>query len=804
MIKYYRPLLIGLSLLSSAAAIAQNSVTGKIVDKASNPVPYANVILLNAQDSVSVYKGAVSEESGVFRFSEIEKNDYLLKISFVGFEDYLRKINVSKDEDLGEFMLSENVSNLGEVDIRVKNPTVKREVDRLVFNVANTSLSSGNSWDILRKTPGVIATNGTLQVRNQGVQVYINDRKVYLTASELRDLLESYAAENIESVEVIMNPPARYDAEGGAILNIVTSKGISIGYKGSVDAAWTQAIFPKYNLGTSHYYKTDKLNLFANYSFSPRKEFKEDESFINFMDEDEEVFSRWETDFERTTRSNAHNANIILDYELDEKNTLNFSSNVLYSPNKTFKNEVFTDIPTQLNMPYSDLLTNSSLGEDQVNFAADLEFRHKMDKEGAEISARGHFTRYEQDRQQDVATNYYTGGGDLFSTYAFSTAAQQEINIYVGQIDYVTPLGSTNFEAGVKTSIINSLSGIDYFDVMGSEETYNSQLSDQFSYDEKIFAGYLSFAKDWDVWSMKGGLRGEFTDRTGFSEAMQQEDNRDYFELFPTFYLQHRISNNHSLTFDYSRRIQRPRYESLNPFRYFLTEYNFNAGNPDLGAAISNNFNLNYSLKNAYFFDLYYRDNGPSVSVLSFQDNENTVLRNVNVNLLESFSYGLDITHGRSLTDFWYTYAYVSLFHEEQTFLALESNNAEVSNEIDGFFGMWSNSFTLSKDGTFSGDLTLTYISDWLTGSYYLDPMTTLSFGVRKTLWNNRAEVTLHVEDALNETNTWMRADYLNQDNGFFARPESRYVRVGFKYNFGNFRLSDNERSIEAAERDRL
>jgi len=255
---------------------------------------------------------------------------------------------------------------------------------------------------------------------------------------------------------------------------------------------------------------------------------------------------------------------------------------------------------------------------------------------------------------------------------------------------------------------------------------------------------------------------------------------------------------------DYSRRIDRPRYESLNPFRYFLNENNFNAGNPNLKAAISNNFNLNYTLQNQYFFDVYYRDHGNSPATLGFQDNQNLTIRNVSANLLSDRSYGLDILHGRSITKFWYSQVYMSVFHDENSFLAIESNDQEVTNEVDAFFGQFYNSLTLSKDETFSGNLTLTYVSDYISGSYKFDPMTTLSIGLRKTFWKNRAELSLNFEDILDETNTRLTSKYLNQDNSFFAREELRYVRIGFKYNFGNFRLQDNKRSIDAAERDRI
>ena len=802
MIRKYRLPFLSILFFAFSAATAQNSVEGKVVDSTDKPVAYANVILLNAKDSTTVYKGAVSRENGNFNFEEIASEKYLLKVSFVGYEDFLKKIEVSEDENLGKISLKQTAANLDEVSINYKNPSVERKVDRLVFKVENTTLSSGNSWDILKKTPGVIMANNSLQVRNQGVEVYINDRKVQLSASELQTLLENYSAENIQSVEVITNPPARYDAEGGAILNIVTTSAISPGYKGSVNAAWTQAIFPKYTFGTSHYQKSEKLNLFANYSFNPRKEFKNDFSYINFRD-NTGILSRWETDFERTTRSKAHNANLMLDYYMDERNTLSFSANGLYSPNKTFDNEVNTQIDNP-NSEDSSFYTNSGLEEDQANIGMDLEFKHKLQNPGAQLSAKTHYTHYDQTRVQDVLTRYFDASEDLTDANQFYSDAQQEINIFTGQVDYVTPWGSTSFETGVKASFIDSESGIDFYDVNNGTEEFNQDLSDNFLYDENIYAAYMSLAKDWESWSVKGGLRGELTDRAGVSRSMEQVDSREYFELFPTFYLMHTFSPKHSMTFDYSRRIQRPRYESLNPFRYFLNENNFNAGNPDLRAAISNNFNLNYTFKNEYFFDLYYRDNGNSPATLSFQDNQARNIRSVSVNMLESSSYGLDISHGRSITNWWYAYAYTSFFHEEQTFLALESGNAEVTNEIDGFYGTLYNSLIISKDGTFTGELTFTYVSDWLSGSYYLEPMTTLSIGLRKTLWNNRAELTLNIEDALDETNTWMRSRYLNQDNGFFAEPESRYVRLGFKYNFGNFRLSDNQRAVEAAERERL
>lgn len=794
----FAPLFI---LLIPYVFFSQSDLSGNILDQNEEPIAFANVILLNAEDSTSVYKGTVSEEDGTFLLENVENSRYLLKITYVGYQDYLKRIKVQGSTNLQTIKITEASDALDEVTIQARKPKITKEIDRIVFDVENSNLSTGNTWDILRKSPGVIDNQGALMVRNSAVQVYLNDRKIYLSSSELKTLLESYSAENIKSIEIITNPPAKYDAEGGAILNINTSKAIAAGYKGSVEGTYTQAIYPKFKLGTSHYFQGDKLNVFANYSFSPRKDYKNDDSYINFM-RNGELFSRWDTDFTRTTTSRAHNANAILDYELSEKSSLNFSVNANFSPNREFDNDVATEIRNSQRELDSTLITDSRVSTNQENVALNLGYDTSFES-GASLSVKGHYTKFNQDRTQHVFSRYLDPSGDGLNALEFDTDAAQDIDIFTTQVDYTGSIGSSSFETGAKFSGINSESKIDYMNAGELQDLYDN-LSDDFLYDEDIYAAYASLSHDWEKWSGKIGLRGEYTDRQGESVVLDQINNREYFELFPTAYLQYRASENHSFTLDYSRRINRPRYESLNPFRYFLNETNFNAGNPNLIASISNNFNFNYTLKNSWFFDAYYNNLGESPETLVFQDNQNLTIRNVSRNLLDSKSYGINIFHGRSLTDFWYAQFYTSLFHQDNTFLAIESNNAEVTREAQGIQAYNYSIFTLSKDGTFEGTMFIQYVSDYLSGSYKLDPMTTVSVGVRKTLWNNRAEISLDFNDVFNSTNTRLTSDYLNQSNSFASFEENRNVLIGFKYNFGNFRLKDNERTIDEAERERL
>ncbi len=800
----FRLLVLIMPLIMPLFLSAQTyEVSGAVKDRNNEAVGYANVLLLQVSDS-AVVQGASTDEAGRFTITNVPPKTYFLKASYIGSSSNLIAIDVREDIAIGTIIIENSSFDLDGVEVTAINPTVVRKADRLVFNVENTIASLGNSWDVLRKTPGVIMVNDQLKIKNQTPTVYLNNRKVQLTNAEIKNLLEGVSGNNIQSVEVIMNPPANYDAEGGPVLNIITSKNLTPGYKGSVNGDYTQAIYSKFSLGTSHYFKTQKLSVFANYTISPRKENKLDDGHINFIDNNDDIYARWNSEFNKITRSRAQNANLILDYNFDDRNTFNITSNLAFSPNKTFENKSVINMRNAQFALDSTQVSLGDLGSDQTNFAIDLNYVHAFKDDAGSLSFNGHYTNFIEDRFQSVSSDYFDNNDDFIRNFSFRTNSNQDISIVTGQADYVATFEKMTFEAGGKFSNISSRNEINYFDVVGNDQTVNSSLSDTFDYDETVVAGYVSMVHNWEKWSMKFGLRGEQTDARGKSFSVLETNNQNYFELFPTFYTLFTPSENHSFSFDYGRNLKRPRYEDLNPFRYFLNENNFNEGNPTLRPNFSHNFNLNYTLKSTFFFDLYYRDNGANITTLSFQDNQAQVIRQVRQNALESNSYGLDFTYYKSITNKWFLFAMSSIFHEDETFLAIESGNIPVKNEVDGFFIYLGNSLTLSKDGTFTGELNLTYYSKLLEGSYVWSEFTNLTFGLRKTLWNNRATISVSSEDILGKANPILSSIYLNQDNSYFPMPETQFIRFGFTYNFGNFGLKERQKSIDKIERDRL
>lgn len=791
---------IGL-LFCCATLLAQEkaSISGSLASENGSPIVFANVLLLSEDDAIIL--GTITEEDGTFLFASIAPGSYKVKTSFIGFEDYISKLFAVKDAyDLPEIIVKESAEILDETTLISKKPTIVRKADRLVFNVENTILSSGSTLDILKRTPGVVVNQDKITVRNEDVVVYLNNRRVQLDTEEVQALLLSLGGDAIKSVEVLQNPPAEYDAEGGPVLNIITSKAVSVGYKGNVNARGTYGIFPKHAFGTSHFFKSKKTSLFVNYSYNPRKDSHRNLNSIRYQDD--AITTVWDQDLERKKWTQAHNANLIFDYKISDHTALNIAVVGLYSPDEF----IFARSPTAITSPTApnlNIFTESRLRGERANVGLDLKLERTL--ENGSLSTNVHFTTFNRERSQRLNSRYTDENGALFRTVRFNSFSDQDIEIYTGQIDYETSIEKVALQAGVKAAVIDSRSRINFPLIQDDGNSgLDAAQNDDFFYDENVFAGYVSVARDWDKWSAKAGLRAEQTNSKGTSVILNTINELDYFEWFPSTFVQYAHSDNHSFSFDYARRLDRPRYQDLNPFSFFLNENNFDQGNANLLPAFSHRFNLNYTLNGDYSFDLYYRDNGENIIILPFQDNENQVLRTVRQNALASQSWGIDFTHGKSIANWYYLYTYLSAFHEEETFLAVESGNVRRTNAVDGFYAYIGNYLTLSKDKTLTGEVSLEYLSRFLSGSYVQNPTTAINVGIQKTFWKKRGTLQVNFNDVLNRANALLTSRYLNQNNNYFILNETQNVQVGFTYKFGNFRLDDNNREISTDEGERI
>ena len=548
---------------------AQNfSVSGKVVDANNNPIVLANVIILT-EDGNTFLKGTSTDDNGFFSINNLSQETYFIKISFIGFEEFEQIIILSGNLDLKEIQLNETPESLDEVTIIAKKPTITRKPDRLIFNVENTAITEGSTLGVLKSTPGIIVSEGSINIKSAPATVYINNRKVQLTSEELITLLESAPANSIKSVEVITNPPASYDADSGSVINIIMTKNLVTGYRGSVFTNYTQGVFPRYNAGTSHYFKNNKINLNLNYSYTNQKINRDQDDTVNYLDDSNDIDQIWNSNINRNTWSETHNLNLNFDYYFDDKNTLSLTSTGLYTPYYKYQLRNNTNI-TDENLVFQSRFTADNLSRDnKYNIGTDLIFRHDFEN-NAHLTFNAHYTIYDYNRDQNVFTNNYDENNVFDESSEFNTIANQNTNIISGKIDYSLPINETSsFDAGLKYSNVNTDSDITKFDIVGGSEIIDTNNTNAFKYDEKVFAAYTNYAKSWDKWDLNLGLRVEQTNIEGESLSLSETNTQDYLNWFPNASLSHQLLENVSIYGSYKRSIYRPSYTDLNPFTFF-------------------------------------------------------------------------------------------------------------------------------------------------------------------------------------------------------------------------------------------
>ncbi|WP_181364021.1 TonB-dependent receptor domain-containing protein [Algibacter marinivivus] len=793
-------------IFTSICFSQQFAISGNVIDLNNKPIAYTNVVIVSKENS-EIIKGATTNDDGVFRIENIDKGNYIIKISFLGFENYSKDLELKANIDLGLILLKENNQELEGVIVLAKRPTIKRLVDRLVFNVENSTLSNNNVLDVLKHTPGVLVNNDKITIKQSTPIIYINDRRVHLSSNEVQQLLEGTSASNIKAIEVITNPPAKYEAEGGSVLNIVTNKNIIAGYNGSVFGNYKQGSeFPKYSLGTSHFFKAKKLNTYLNYSISPRKDFRSSNEFVNFIDAGQTT-SSWETDFEHVRETSNQNINANIDYEIDKRNSLGFATSMLISPRKNTQtnSNSTTDVFGSNKILDSTFITDNRKVDETFNMAFTLDYIHKFKKEGEKLLISAHHTNYDFSSFQNVDTDYLFPDESLIRSNRFQTFSSQEIKLYTGQLDYELPINDSGlFEAGAKVSNINSKSILTQYNFENDVREQDFQNSDTFLYDETNYAIYSSYSKDWDSWGLKLGLRAELTNVRGNSLTSNTNNNSKYAKIFPSLYISHKLNDENELYFNYSKRIYRPRYKQLNPFKSFLNDNTYITGDPNLQPRIDNQFILGYTFNEYYTFELYYRhENDPALQYF-YQDNDRNVLVYQYTNLDESVSYGLDFTTYKALNNFWNLYVLSSVFYYKNSFNPIDSN-------IDSFDGeQWSlyaeivNYFTFLKDNSLLAEISFNYLSPTNDGPTDTSFISSLDINIRKTLWKNRASINLGILDVFNTQNFNSTTRYLSQDIFSKFQFENRMLVFGFNYKFGNFKLENNKKEIDVVERNRL
>jgi outer membrane receptor protein involved in Fe transport len=789
-----------LCALSFALFSQEFSISGKVMDSNNTPVELANVVIFT-EDGTTFFEGTSTDENGFFKLNNLLESTYLIKISFIGYEDFEQKIILSGHLDLKTIQLNETPESLGEVTVIAKKPTITRKPDRLIFNIENTALTEGSTLSVLKNTPGVIVSEGNINIKSAPATVFINNRRVQLTSDELMQLLESAPANSIKSVEVITNPPASYDADSGAVINIIMSKNLVTGYRGNAYTNYTQGVFPRYNVGTSHYFKNNKVNLNVNYNYTNQKINRDQDDVVNYLNPSNEVEEIWRSNVNRNTWSETHNLNLNFDYYIDDKNTLSLTSTGLYTPYFKYQIRNNTNI-TDANLNFLSRFTADNLSRDnKYNIGSDLIFRHDFDN-SANLIFNAHYTTYDYKRDQDVLSNFFDQNNVFNDSSEFNTAANQVTEIITGKVDYSLPINETSsFEAGIKYSNVNTDSDITKLDIINGSEVIDPNNSNAFIYDENVFAAYSNYSKSWEKWDINLGLRVEQTRIEGESVTLSEINTQDYLNWFPNVSISHQILENTSIYGSYKRSITRPSYTDLNPFTFFLNENTVVLGNPNLVPSYRDHYKIGTNFLEYFTVEAYYMNYDGDIVELPRQNNETNVISYTPTNLDKKVDFGFDFAFDYYPTNTWNLYFVTSFYN-----ISEEANFGEGFVELDQWsnYSILQNSFSLLEDRSLNVNFTLTWVGKNLQQLQTVEDRLFSELSVSKTVLNKKGIISLSVEDLFNMQDSDLRLGYLNQSSSSFVDSDNRFIKLGFRYNFGNTKLNTNERTTSAEERQRL
>ena len=788
------------SLIVSLTYSQEFEITGLVLDEDKKPMVLVNVLLLTQEGDF--IKGTVTNDNGIYQFFTIKEGTYQIIASYIENTVESPLIQLFKNIEIEPLVLN-NAQQLDEVVVTQKKPVIEHMADRHVFNIENTALSDNDIWSVLKRTPGVMVMNNKLLVNgSSNVNIMINGKRVNLPEDDIMNLLSGNSAGNVESIEVITSPPAKYSAEGGLLINIKMKKNLVSGYNGSVFNRYTQGVLPKHTLGMDHFFKGKKIDFSTNYSFSHNRDWTRYTDITSFFNNGQPS-ETWTAEQKSISNEKSHTLNLFLDVQLDEKNTISITSNSSYSPNVIDDYTSETEIEDTFGATTARLAGLNISNKDVFNTAYYLDWVHKLNEKGAELSFNTHFTYYDYKLKQELNNNFVEGESEFITEDTFNVASNQIINLYSAQTDLIQPVGEhSTMETGLRYASINSEASIVQSGFDQNTEGVGLTESGIFNYDEKIYAGYISLNNNWENWKLNLGIRAEYTDTKGELNTEPEANARSYMNWFPTMALSYTIDKNAFYLKSY-RRIRRPRYNIINPFEYYFSANSIMAGNPNLKPAYTDYVQFDYVYDKAYKLVLFAGKKYNEQSQQVFQDNTTNIIRTQYINLESNNYYGADVSVSKDITSYWNLFLLVSHYYDKDSFTDLNTNTI-VENSIWTTHTRATNSFTLLSDKSLYADLTYTHFSPRISGNTKFAAFGKLGLSLRKTLWSKAASISFAVEDIFNDGNIYGTRNYLDQNSSSYNRRENRLFIFGFRYKFGNTQIKDNWKRKDTDEGKRL
>lgn len=781
---------------------AQVKVTGKVHTTHNIPLPLATAYLMKANSAI-ILKAVVTNEAGEYQFLDVGPGSYLVEAKMVGYtSNRSGTFDINKsDHSLTVIHLDADNRKLQEVTVEGRRPMVESKPGKLILNVENSPLAAGNNaLDIVQRAPGVsLDNNNNLQLMGQsGVAVTIDGRQTYMSGEQLLNFLKSTDGNQIKSVEVITSRSAKDDAEGAVgTINIVLKKNRMEGFNGSFNLTAGRGEKFRGNSSLSLNYKKNNTTLFGSYAYSDEK--FDRKLYLDRIIQNDGKKKYFEQKSTLNEEERNHSYRFGVEQKTSSRNTLtvqfNGSNNTEYNENNSR-----TNIGKAVSI-YDTILISSSTFKELFNrYSANLNNEFRIDSNGRKLTVDLDWSKFKSSKGVDYRNQYFNPGMKPIAPVEPEHSGMPiGIDIYVAKLDYEHPLSkNSKLEMGAKYSNVKSDNDLLFEIFENNQWTKDVTRTNHFVYKEQIAAGYLDYNNSIGKWSLKAGLRGEYTFSDGNSLTMNKRVKRSYFELFPNANLTYSLNENHILSLGYTRKVTRPNYRQLNPFDYYIDKLTFERGNPYLNPQFSNEFTLSYTLLQRY---------NVTLGVNNVRD---AIVESMGQDSVKGTTWVIRENLGKNLT------SYVNLNIPVTVFKVWSMNNniTGIYFDFDGmiaglpvkrksFLLQAMSMHTLKLSKSLSANVNLRYFSPFKYNVYDLESRWDMELGATKTFKDQRSSLKLAVSDVFNTGNQNLTTNFGPFDSSIRQYQDRRVIRLTYSYKFGNLKNNYRKKDTSNEEKER-
>ncbi|MEJ1240322.1 outer membrane beta-barrel protein [Chryseolinea sp. T2] len=795
---------LGLMLaLLSTCLCAQSRLTieGHVIDAKNDVVSFATVLLKHVSDS-TLLQGTTSGEKGEFQFTEVLPGRYYVQVQFVGYETFKGCAIAlgTKSITIEPIVLSEKTKLLKEVTIQGQRPTVVQEDGKLILNVSNTVIgSSGSAIELLVQAPGVsVDQNDQISLNGKsGITILLDDKVTYLQPSELAALLRSMNASNIASIEIITNPGARFDAAGSSgVINIKSKKKMLTGFNGSAQMGIGIGRYPKIPADVNLNYRTKKWVYFlsANYNFNKRfSDVTMDRS--SYPNGAPTYFDLYTKRVQRLTTRSWHFGT---EWQWNEKNSITISTTGSVN-NRDSDALTVTNIGSSESGEPDSTFTVSDLQYYNWRYqTAALGFKHLFKKQGQELTFDADYSIYSFDLGDDISVEKQ----DVLAADQYNITSTQPtaFNVIAARLDYTFPVNTkTTFEIGMKVSEVKTRSDVTYRNNQSGKFTLDTARSNDFDYTEIITAAYANLKSSVAGFQTQLGLRAESTSYDGVSVLKGQSISRNYFKIFPTFNTFKNVTESYRIGLSYSYRIDRPAYNDLYPFVFYIDPFSGQRGNPNLLPQFTHAVQFSQTFAKTYTVNLGYSNTSQYMAFLILLDSDNTSGYATRLNFDHCYNYNLSVVAPITLSPKWTANVSINAFFNQYS-TQFRDNTATIA----AFSGLVNIIQTILLPWGLTGEIVAIYNAPNVSGLFQTRAYGTLNLGLQKTFMKKKATLRLSANDMFSTTQMINNLEYPGLDLVMDNRFETRIVRLNFAYNFGMSGKSTHRRIAQDEEQRRV